>query len=361
MTDLNFARTRLETAVANGLRSAGPVIEQVLSQLPQDEIVAAQKTTLEVDANGRARFVTPEADSMLNDHAFGQLISRTGAPVSYARDLLASLREGKPEEREANRWRGDLLQHMVSQHLQHASERFLVRRVDGVTRGVLSDAFKRIDTRPMLDAFVKTASDLGAVPLSGHATETRVAVRALIPRIYEPVPGEAIAFGLHYGNSDFGAGAYHVTAFALRLWCLNGAVGDAELKKTHVGARLADNISYSRRTHQLTERALVSQTKDVVRALLGTDAIEAKLDAIRAVHSKEVDFETAWKTVGKTLSKGDKEAAKVAFESPDTINLPAGQTMYRFANALSWVANHKETGEEKRLDLQAISGKLLGI
>lgn len=364
MPDLNFARTRLETAINNGLRSAGPVIHQILNEMPEDEIVPARETTIEVADDGRAFYNTPGNDraSLLNQHALGQLVGRAGVPVTYARELLESLQTPRVDEREANRWKGDLLRHVTNEHLKHAGrDRFLVRRINGTTRGVLSDSFKRIDTRPMLEAFVETSKAMGAVPLSGHATDTRVAVRALIPTIHEPYPGEALAFGLHYGNSDFGAGSFHITMFAYRLWCLNGATGDTELKAVHAGARLADNIEYSRRTHVVTTRALASQTKDVVRALLGPAAIEQRLDGIRKVAAQEVSFETAWKSVGKHLGKADKEAVKAAFESPDKINMPAGQTMYRFANALSWVANGDQVSEEKRLDLQQLSGKLLSI
>jgi hypothetical protein len=351
MPDLNFARTRLESAIANGRNSAGNVIAQILGQLPDDEIVAAGKTTLEIDDAGHAFYVTPKNRAAMSDHAFGQLVSRTGMPTLYARELLAGSTGSK--------WKADLLSHSMAEHLQHSDDRYLVRRLNGTTRGVLSDKYKRMDSRPLLDTFVRTATELGAVPISGHATETRVAIRALIPTIYEPVPGEAVAFGLHWGNSDFGAGAYHVTAFMLRLVCLNGMVGEAELRKTHVGARLEEGFEYSRKTHQLTERALVSATQDVVRGVLGPAAITERLETIKAAHSKEVSFETAWKAVGKQLSKTDKEATRVAFESPDDINMPGGNTMWRFANALSWVANNKDTTEERKLDLQAVAGKLL--
>ena len=289
----------------------------------------------------------------MSDHAFAQLTARLGVPTLYARDLLQGSRE------EGSEWKAELLGRALSTHLEHSGERYLVRRVAGAARAVLSDKFKRMDSRPLLDAFIKSVTQLGGHPLSGHATETRVAVRALIPTIYEPVPGEAVAFGLHWGNSDFGAGSYHVTLFTLRLLCLNGLVGEAEIRKTHVGARLEDGIEYSRRTHLLTERALVSATSDVVRGVLGPAAIEERLARIRAVHTEEVDFETAWRKVGKALTKSDKDATLQAFESPDDINMPRGNTMWRFANALSWVANGKDVSEDRRLDLQAAAGRLV--
>lgn len=358
MVDMNFARTRLEHAINVGRASAGRVVEQVLSRLPDDELTHAAKTTIEVDPDGRALFVTPEHEgSPLTPFAFGQLATRSGMPVGYARELLEQSRPAKGQRA----WQADLLAHSLSQHLQHSEDRFLVRRLEGRTHGVLSDAYKRMDSRPLLDAFVATATQLGAVPISGHATDSRIAVRALIPTIYEPVPGEAVAFGLNWQNSDFGAGSYRVSAYLMRLWCLNGAVGDAELKKAHIGARLDFDFEVSRETHRLTERALAGQTKDAVRGLLGPAAIEAKLDVIRNAHSKEVDFETAWRSVGRELSKGDKEQVKQAFESQDDINLPAGKTMWRFSNALSWIANAKDTSEDKRLDLQSLAGKVAGV
>ncbi len=352
MLDPNFARTRLESAIAHGRASAGPVVEQILSQVPEDELVPAPKATIAVQA-GLSHIITPDGDSPMSDHAFTQLTSRVGIPTPYARELLSG------SSGEDGAWKGQLLGQALCTHLAHSRERYLVRRVNGATRAVLSDKFKRMDSRPLLDAFIKAVTELGAQPLSGHSTETRVAVRALLPTIYEPVPGEAVAFGLHWGNSDFGAGSYHVTLFLLRLVCLNGMVGEAEIRKTHVGSRLEDGIEYSRRTHLLTERALVSATRDVVRGALGPASIEARLARIRAVHSEEVDFETAWRQVGKSLTKTDKEATRQAFESPDVINMPRGNTMWRFANALSWVANGSDINEERRLDLQAVAGKLI--
>jgi hypothetical protein len=352
MFDSSFARTRLESVIAQGRTSAGPVVEQILAQIPDDELVPAASANVAVDT-GRCQLITATSGAPMSDHAFTQLTARLGVPTPYARELLQGSRDG------SNPWMGQLLGKTLSEHLAHSDERYLVRRVDGATRAVLSDKFKRMDSRPLLDAFIKAVGELGGLPLSGHATETRVAVRAIIPVIYEPVPGEAVALGLHWGNSDFGAGSYHVTLFMLRLVCLNGLVGDAEMRKTHVGARLEEGIEYSRRTHLLTERALISATRDVVHGVLAPAAIEERLERIRAVHAEEVDFETAWRKVGKVLTKSDKEGTRLAFESPDVINMPRGNTMWRFANALSWVANGGDVSEERRLDLQAAAGKLI--
>jgi hypothetical protein len=247
----------------------------------------------------------------------------------------------------------------VNTHLQNSPDRWLVRSVGDQTRGVLSDRFRRMDCRPMLDSFITACKAVGAEPVSGHSTETRVAIRAIIPQIYEPVPGEAVAFGLHWQNSDFGNGSYHVTAFLLRLVCLNGMVGERALREVHSGGRLADNVDWSKHTLTATEQALALQTGDVVRGTLGPASIETQLAKIRAVHEREVDFKTAWATVGKTLTAADRRATEAVFNSADELNVPPGKTMWRFANALSWVANAEGVSEERKLDLQAVAGKLV--
>ena len=48
---------------------------------------------------------------------------------------------------------------------------------------------------------------------------------------------------------------------------------------------------------------------------------------------------------------------QAAFEGAE-INMPAGTTMWRFKNALSWVANLEGITEEQRLDIQAVAGKV---
>ena len=58
------------------------------------------------------------------------------------------------------------------------------------------------------------------------------------------------------------------------------------------------------------------------------------------------------------LNKEDAQLAIAKFNSPDVELLPAGQTAWRWSNALSWLANETED-ERKRLDLQDLAGSLL--
>jgi hypothetical protein len=339
---LAMARARLEKVVSEGVAKAGPVIESVLANAPRDSIVQGQGLTFVVE-DKRVMMV----DRPLHNHALAQVVERAGVPLPYARGLVA------PEA-----WRQQLLEHTLREHYSHQGGRYLVREAGGQVRGFLSDKYRRLDSRPLLDAFVGGCQQVGAVPFEGVANEVRTSVRAIIPCIYEPVPGEAMVFGLAWNNSDYGAGIYGVSAFALRLVCLNGMVGESQLKQVHLGGKLPDNIEFSARTYASDTKTMVSATVDIVRSTLGPAAIERRVQAIRAAHENETSFAKAFGKIGAALSKAEQTAVKEAFEGTETLMLPPGKTLWRASNALSWIAN-KTDDADRKLELQQAAGKIL--
>jgi hypothetical protein len=347
-----IARARLNTVIEKGMASAGAVIDRVLNTIPEDRVVATTAIKGLMTADGELRVGFGNADALrgVHRHARRQLCDRLGIPNQYADDLCVS--------GEGSAWRRNLFGQTLREHLDHAGERFLMRSVDGQVRGVLSDKFRRLDGRPMLDAFVAGCKAIGAVPTEGVATDLRYSVRAIIPTILEPIPGEYMVAGLSQTNSDFGAGQYAVSAFMLRLVCLNGMVGESGIKQVHLGGRLPQNVELSAETYRKDTLTMVSATGDVVRALLGPAAIEKRMDIIRKAATTETDSAAMFKKIGALLSKGEKEAVKQAYEGDDVLMLPAGQTAYRFSNALSWVANSVKD-EERKLDLQAAAGAII--
>lgn len=345
-----FARSRLERAISDGASRAGSVVQQILSVTPVDEITPAGEGRLVVGDYGVPHYVTRSGSSPMSDHAFAQLSDRIGAP--YLRTLVSDSRE------EDQGWRATLAEHVAREHSTHSEDRFLVRRVDGQVRGVLSDRFKRLDSRPLLDSFIGAVSAMGAIPVGGHATETRVAIRCILPQIHEPTEGECVVYGLNWQNSDFGAASYSVAFFTMRLVCLNGMVAHSVLKKTHLGSRLDEAMLYSNRTIELDTEALRSATVDTVRAYLAPERLTERTDRIRALASQELDLNAQLKSLSKILNKGELDALKTAYEGPDELNMPSGNTAWRFANALSWVANAPKIAEDRKLELQSLAGKL---
>jgi len=105
----------------------------------------------------------------------------------------------------------------------------------------------------------------GALPYEGYVTDTKIAIQAIMPEVYEPVPGEVVAFGLSLENSDFGNGALSLRAYLLRIWCTNLAITQEEMRQVHLGKRLDESMVYSQRTYELDAQTTVSALRDVIQ------------------------------------------------------------------------------------------------
>lgn len=365
----------LQKAVDAGVRKAGPVIERVLNVLPDDALPAARRLQFRVthqpgaDARGDEIQVgrlemawTPNGEPArifadgfpdiaprpVHRNAFGQLVSQVpNLTTPYLRGLIES----------GERWKHDLAETILREHFAHDPARYLVRTVGGEHRGLLSANYRRLDSRPLLDAFVKGCNEIGAVPYDGVASDVRAVVRAIVPRVFN-VNGDVFCLGLTWQNSDFGAGAYAITGFILRLLCDNGAMTESELRQIHLGRKLDDAEIFSRRTYELDTETMTSATSDIVRALLSPKALEGKVERIQAAASREVEFHNAVRPVREQLTKGEFERAKEAFDGRDEWNLPAGKTQWRASNALSWIAKDSSDAD-RTIELEQMAGKLI--
>jgi hypothetical protein len=196
------------------------------------------------------------------------------------------------------------------------------------------------------------------LPYDGYVTDSKVAIQAIMPEVYEPVPGEMVAYGLSLENSDFGNGALSIRAYLLRIWCTNLAITQEEMRQVHLGKRLDDSTLYSNRTYELDAKTTVSALRDVIDGQLDADSLKRRMEAIRHANQQIVGTEKAKEIFRKLLQKGESEAASQAFDSPDTYNLPAGNTNWRLSNAISWIAGQTKDAERK-LDLMKIAGEVL--
>lgn len=345
----------LQKRIDEGARRAGEVIEAIHAQQPKDQIVPTRSLSFRVTEDGRdagaTRSVRVEfADESLTptDYAIGQIAARAGVPAAYARDLWRSNAV----------WQRELAAEIFTRHFRNGvSERVLSRSVNGQLRGLLSDRYRRLDSRPLVDALAGAAEELGAIPVDGVATETRVALKVVLPRVLEPIPGEFLVYGGEWSNSDYGNGTHSFRSFALRVACLNGMTRENLLREIHLGGRLSDEVAYSERTYKLDTAASVSALKDVVRGALGPRGLESLSGKLRAANGREVNS-AGLKAATKALGKETQKKVVDAFDSEDVINLPAGKTAWRASNAVSWVARHTEDAE-KRLDLERLAGSLV--
>jgi hypothetical protein len=355
-----IAEKNLQKALTTGRAGATNVIQRVMSEVPVDQLAKAATLRVQIADDGRRPHLTMPGDTRpLHRHAFDQLAERAGLPRAYANALLEAAPDMGPDGSTPDPWRARLLEHAFAQHLQHSEDRYLVRSVDGIAKGVLSDRFKRYDSRPLLEAFAQGCEQVGAVPVDGVGGEVRLAVRAIIPTVLEPVPGEYVTLGLEWRNSDFGAGAYAINAYLLRCACLNGVVVSREVRAVHVGGRLDESTLWSDRTKDLDLRTLVSQTRDAVAGLLGEKGREELFASVQRAHAAAITPEAAKARLTKKLTKAETGSVIEAFQGDDVVNLPPVQSRYRLSQAISWLANREGTSEERRLELQTVAGDVM--
>lgn len=292
----------------------------------------------------------PNEDLTIHKHAFGQIADR--AKVKNFRNFAMEL-NGRPE------WGQELLAHNLNQIFGHGNgDRYLLREVNGQLRGFLSDQYRRLDSRPLLDAFIGAITKFGARPADGFALETKVKIRAYLPYIFEPFPGELIAYGAELSDSDYGDGFLTLCAFAERMWCTNLATSFDVLKQVHLGKRLPDNLALSAHTLELDTQTMASALNDLSGAVLGPGAVNEHMAMIRRANESAVEPAAVNAWIKKNLGK--EEGAKMLgqWQAADLETLPQGQTSWRFSNAVSWLA--RETADEhRRLELQDMAGNII--
>lgn len=356
-TEANRWKGVLETAVNKRIGSAANVIETVKNQMIEDFIVQGKKLQFHATHDEKSDTLATvvmelpnEAERCLHTNAIQQLASKTNVPKKFIDSLLGS-----------GHWGAELIAHNFNEILHNSNgSKYLIRSIGNETRAFLSDRYRRIDSRPLVDAFAAESQNFGLQPFEGFALDTTIRIRGIIPVIFEPYPGEFIAFGLQWKNSDFGVGGHELGFYSLRPVCLNGAVGESVLRQVHLGSRLQDDIEYSAETYRLDTMANISALRDVVRAALNPANIDLQCEVIRTAHEKKINPKEAKEMLQARLTRSDADEVIEAYTSADIEMMPAGNSVYRLSNALSWVANLKRDSEpEKSLELQQFAGEIM--
>ena len=353
------ARRHMEGMIERGRDRATSLIEHVRATVPTDYVVAPQAVAFDYDgrleAQGGLRMAFGNHDFPLHRHARGQAVAKTGILTGRVADAMV----------EAGEWGQRMLVDNLNRIFEHQQrERVLVREAAGEVRAVLSDRFRRMDSDVIIGRFAEATTGLGAVPVESHATDTKWAIKVMLPKVFEPVDHEVMAFGLALTNSDFGDGALSVRGFCLRLWCTNYAISEESLRQVHLGKRFKEHdVAWSERTRKLDTDTMASAVSDIVVDLLGPERVNRECAIIKVAAEQEIDAPAAIERLrkGGALTKAEAKAVAGVYNRPDVEMLPAGNTAWRLSNALSLFA--QEVGEEdvgRRLEVEAVAGQVLG-
>lgn len=348
----DIATSRLNRYITEGQARAVAVHQKIMNDVPTDYVAPSTKISFAESPKGiEMRVAGSETESRfaVHRHALGQLAEQCKMRIDYADHLLSQ-----------GTWGQDLLARNLTDGLQlgHGGAKYLVRTSGGEARAVLSNKFRRLDVRPIADALIGEAQKAGAIVVDGIASDIRVSMKFIIPRIFEPSPGEFMVYGFEYSNSDYGAGANALRAFANRLACFNGMTLEQNLRQVHLGRALSEDMEWSQRTLELDTRMAVSAARDTARMLLSPVKVEATNAIITKANAEGIEPKLVLANLKKKIGKGESDAIAAAFNSPDVVELPAGNTMWRFSNAISLVARDA-TDADRKLDLERLAGDVL--
>jgi hypothetical protein len=347
------ARARLEQIIDAGKASALRTYEHAMTARIEDSLVRDNAMVFS-EVYGSLVMKAGNGIAPLTDYAVGQACTRYGMPAKYARELL---------ENESPVIRSLAAENLETLARVDGKGRALVRVQDGRVKAVLSDSYKRVDSRPMIDTFVNACQEMELIPTQGHVTDTRIAISALCPTIFEPTPGEVVCFGMQLKTSDFGAGAFMCSIFVLRLWCNNGATMETAMRQVHLGRKL-DEGSFSEKTYALDSQTSVSALNDVIRGAFLKDNVVRYAEVIeRAANGgKDYDAKKAIDGLHKAgkLNKGERDEVVNIYNTPDVEMLPPGNSPWRVSNAISWFAHKGEhKSNDRRLDLEKLAGDVI--
>jgi hypothetical protein len=343
----NKALDIINKKIELGRTNAARVIEHVNTAIPQDYIHRDSKMEFMSDDGLGLRVQFNSRNFGFHKNALAQASAKASIPLKY----VETLREEKQL---------DLLAHNFNKRFSKSEDSSLLRVLDNDVRGFLSDRYKRIDARPVIDAFTAALHKVGAQPYDGIVTDTRGSIHAIDMNVYEPVPNEVIAFVYALTWSDFGRGAVEFSQSVLRMWCTNLAMGESLMRKIHIGRKLDERKIYSAATQQLDAKTTISALGDVVKFALTDNSKLVYLNAVKEAHESKLDPWKAKDLLQKQLGKEDASKVIEAFNSPDVELLPAGNTKWRMSNAISWLAG-KEEDADKKLDMMEVAGKWAGL
>lgn len=346
----------MEDRIAKGRTSAVEIYSRVQKEIPEDQLAVGRALAFAPSDKG-LELATGGTALVVHKHALAQLAGKASIPAAYLNDLVNS----------EDGWKQSLASHILGKHYgeitgesANGNTRFLLRSVNGSLRGFLSDRYRRLDSRPILESFIDACKTVGAVPVNGTGSDTRITMKAILPMVFEPVENEVLCLGVEWANSDFGAGKLTLRSSILRLWCTNHAVLEDTLSEVHLGGRLSDDdIQFSAETYASDTKTRCLAVRDAVGELLAPKKVNAVLESIKRADEAQVDWrEFSRSGVAKRLLKGELKAVQDSFEGQDVVNLPPGKSIWRVSNAISWLAGASEDNDRK-LELQRLAGEVL--
>lgn len=373
---------RLVTGV--GAKQQQAVVQEALSTVIRDKLVDPKCMVFAARNGGLTVTLVPDNGKTdvveIHSHALGQLADKS----KPGKNDPAILRKQMWDLLGGEHWHRELLAHMLNTFYtmgvfvdrRKNKGKFLTRIVGDELRGFLSRSYNRnLNTAVSLRTFLEACAQHDAGPYEASSTSVRTRLKCVQPHVYEPVPGEFVAFGVAYGNSDFGAGTLSISNFLIRVNSIavsRGHLGHATVlekgfSKTHLGSVIKESdIEVSDETAVKEVEAVNSAIRDAVAAQLNIDSIERMLEAIRVADKEQIPWKTMAELLSSVLNKQEVETAMnmldMGVQDLPPVPLDTGgvrkTSNWWASNLVGWFAE-KEANLDRKAELQTFAGNIL--
>lgn len=307
------------------------------------------------DSNGSVKMRIKGQDSLFELH--NNAITQTGTKLGIHSAYLRSLMTGDEEYKA-------LAAHTLNKHSDWAEgKRVLLRSVNNEVRGVLSDSYKRMDSRKLLAAYFTAVKAHDATIIGANYEGTRFWVEAIVPNTIA-IPTEKngivnMAFGVRLGNSEFGDGSLDIRSFMMQAICTNGMVTESLMRKVHIGSKLSDDISLSNETYLKATEAAALTVRDIASHALNTDRIKKNIEIIQASSSMSINLDHELSSImKKTVSKKEVgEIGNLLTNNSYDDGLHGELSMWKLTQAIT--AYGRNVGGKREREFAQISGELM--
>lgn len=313
------ARSKLQARIQIGGEVQARLIEHCARNIPRDRYVPPALMRFKRGEKGnlviqyaRGSYTDPWAKYEtigIHKNALRQLSETAGIDGRYVSKLNLS---DEP-------WRIELLAHNLNElfHKQQFKNRlkeraeFLHRLVGDELRGFLTQSYNRhLLSLPLLRAFIDVCAEVGASPVRALVGDTKIGLQCYLPYVFEILRKDFVAFGVWFGNSDFGDGRLKISHTFMRLRGFGSAVIEDSYNRVHLGGVVrTSDLKLSDEVAKKEIDTVASAIQDVVRQILRPEAVERICEVLAKAAEEEIPWEKLKGNLGKFLNK--KELADV--------------------------------------------------
>ncbi len=281
----------------------------------------------------------------------GQLASKLDIPKRYY-DRIAEV----PGLREAN-------VNMILHSDDMMKKNHLVRSLDGYARAFLSDRFKPMDHFFFLNALLPILMEIKGVQIfSNSITDSRMYLQVVFTSMEAEIKkGDPIRWGISLSNSEVGMSAITIEQFIARLVCMNGAVGESLVRKTHVGRQITEeDISgglFKEDTIEAEMKALSLKFRDIVTNHLTDANFKAYVDRMKEARGMEIDnLPRVIEEVTRRYSLSQSDGAIML----TNISKEGEVNKYGLMNSVTYLAQQVEDFD-RQYELEKLGTKILSM